>query len=85
MHGACMATTTISISEAAYERLSKLKGPGQSFSDVILEGIAEPPAVDCGELLDQLQRLKGKALGNPARMKKVAEGRGRKSNRRAAK
>lgn len=85
MHGACMATTTISISEAAYERLSKLKGAGQSFSDVILEQISEAPAVDCGELLEQLQRLKGKALGDPARLKKVREGRGRRSNRRAVK
>lgn len=85
MHGACMATTTISISEAAYKRLSKLKGDEQSFSDVILERIAEPPAVDCGELLVQLQRLKGKRLGDPARMKKVREGRGRRSDRRGTK
>jgi hypothetical protein len=85
MHDACMATTTISISDAAYERLSKLKGPDQSFSDVILEQIADPPAVNCGQLLEQLQQLKGQPLANPARMKKMLEGRGRRSNRRPTK
>ena len=80
-----MATTTISISDAAYKRLSKLKGPDQSFSDVILEQIADPPAVNCGELLEQLEKLKGQAIGNPARMKKMLEGRGRRSNRRETK
>jgi hypothetical protein len=82
MHDACMATTTISISDAAYKRLSKFKGPDQSFSEVILEQIADPPAVTCGELLDQLQTLKGQRLGDPQLMKKIREGRGRRSNRR---
>lgn len=85
MHVTCMGTTTISISDAAYKRLSKLKGPGQSFSEVILEQIADPPAVNCGELLAQLQKLKGQPIANPARMKTMLDGRGRRSNRRQSK
>jgi hypothetical protein len=76
-----MATTTISISKAAYQRLSKLKGADQSFSDVILEQIADPPAVNCGELLAQLEKLKGQPLGVPELMKNIREGRGRRSHR----
>ncbi len=76
-----MATTTISISEAAYERLRKFKNPDQSFSDVILEQVADPPAVSCGELLAQLERLKGQPIGVPKLMRNIREGRGRRSNR----
>ena len=37
-----MATTTIALTEPAYERLKRQKLPGESFSDVVLREIPEP-------------------------------------------
>jgi len=81
MYVSCMATTTISINQEAYQTLSKLKGQGKSFSDVIIENLKPRPKT-CGELLESLERdFIGARLFDPVRVKKVREGRGRRSNR----
>ena len=82
MHSPCMATTTISLTTEAYEKLANLKQDGESFSDVILKHYPRPFPRTCGELLDELEReFEGKRLINPKRMEQVITGRGRRSNR----
>ena len=81
MYGACMATTTISLTTEAYEALKSFKQKGQSFSDVILQHMRPKPRT-CGELLDELERdFEGVQLFDPELIKRVKEGRGRRSNR----
>jgi len=82
MYGPCMATTTISLTTEAYEKLSSLKQEGESFSDVIVKHYPHPLPRTCGELLEELEReFEGKRLSNPQRMEQVIAGRGRRSNR----
>jgi predicted CopG family antitoxin len=77
-----MATTTISLTTEAYQKLTSLKEKGESFSDVIVKHYPRPLPRTCGELLDELEReFEGKRLVNPKRMQQVIEGRGRRSNR----
>lgn len=71
-----MPSTTITISAEAYERLKRLKNPGESFSDVILENV-RPPARTCGELLEQLESIKGPFVDKEL-MAQVRSGRGRR-------
>jgi predicted CopG family antitoxin len=75
-----MASTNINISEPAYQRLKKLKKPGQSFSEVILEHVFPPPCSTAAELLDSL-RENPPAPADPELMRMVKQGRGRRSNR----
>jgi predicted CopG family antitoxin len=75
-----MATTTISISEAAYRRLKRLKGPGESFSDVLLRELPEP-CETCGEVLDRLQQNPVPSASPRLRAAMLA-GRGRRSFRK---
>jgi Putative antitoxin len=78
-----MATTTISISQAAYEALSSLKREGQSFSEVILERLGEPPPKTAGELADYLEKhCLGVPMITPERRAALRAGRGRRSSRR---
>ncbi len=56
MHGVCMASICINVSTEAHARLKKLKGPGDSFSDVILRELPNP-CDTAGELLDRLEGL----------------------------
>ena len=79
-----MASTNITLSEAAYERLRKCKTPGDSFSDVVLREVAEPPAETAGGLLARLKQFEGKKLINKERMSVVENGRKRRSKRHAA-
>jgi predicted CopG family antitoxin len=74
-----MAIHTVNLTTEAYNRLKKFKQPGQSFSDTVLELF---PEQTCGELLDSLQEFTGKKMSDPAKMKAVREGRGRRSPRR---
>ncbi|MGA2750293.1 MAG: antitoxin VapB family protein [Verrucomicrobiota bacterium] len=49
-----MATTTIALTQPAYERLKKQKLPGESFSDVVLRGF--PVLCEtAGEILDYFE------------------------------
>jgi predicted CopG family antitoxin len=48
-----MATKTISITKAAYDRLKARKGPDESFSDVILRLTERRPLVDYAGMLDK--------------------------------
>ncbi len=74
-----MATTTIALTQAAYERLKKQKLPGESFSDVVLREIPEPLAT-AGEILDYFQTHPVPQADPKVRAAMLA-GRGRRSNR----
>ncbi len=65
MHGACMATKTISIDLRAWERLRQARqSDAESFSKVIHRAIWPKGRQTCGDLLDDLAR-RGRYL--PAR------------------
>lgn len=77
-----MATTTISLTDDAYEALKRLKREGQSFSEVVLENLRPKPTT-CGELLDSLERdFEGVSLIPSERRAALRAGRGRRSKRR---
>jgi predicted CopG family antitoxin len=75
-----MASTTISLSTEAYNLLKAAKGPGESFSDVIISSF-QPPAETGRELLERLEKIKGPLIDREL-MKQVRAGRGRRSNRK---
>lgn len=79
MHNPCMATTTISINQEAYSRLKRLKKPGESFSDVILNHLYVP-AETGEELLERLEEIHPPIVDHEL-MKQVRAGCGRRSNR----
>lgn len=57
MHGACMATKTISIDLKAYERLRKARqSETESFSQVIHRAKWTASRRTCGDLLEVLRR-----------------------------
>ena len=77
-----MPSITITVSTEAHARLKKLKQRNESFSEVILREVPEPPARTAGELLDMLEReFQGKDLVNEQRMRIVERGRKRRSKR----
>jgi predicted CopG family antitoxin len=84
MHAACMATTTISITSEAHELLKQFRGPGESFSDVIVEhfGRRRSPCDTAGELVDRLESLPPPQI-DEEKLKALRAGRGRRSNRPA--
>lgn len=64
MHGACMATKTISIDLVAYEALTKArKSPGESFSQVIRRATWDTRSPATGSEL--LEMLKDSPSGPP--------------------
>lgn len=80
MYGSCMPSINITISTEAHERLSSLKKPGQSFSDVIMENVFPPPCKNAGELLDILRE---EPPPYPAleKLDEIEAGRGKRSPR----
>jgi predicted CopG family antitoxin len=81
MYSACMASTNVNISDAAYQRLKKLKLPGDSFSDVLLRELPDP-CETCGEVLDYFEK-QGVPKADPKLRQAMLEGRGRRSKRRS--
>lgn len=75
-----MAFKTITISVPAYERLKKLKEPGESFSEVVLRELPEPYDT-CGEILDSF-KLRPSPKANPKLREAMLNGRGRRSPRK---
>jgi len=67
------------VSVEAHKRLKKLKGPGDSFSDVILRELPNPRDT-AGELLDRLEGLQ-LPKADPKLRAAVLAGRGRRSKR----
>ena len=74
-----MATTTIAISQDAYKRLKKFKGPGDTFSAVLLRELPEPLGT-AGEVLDYFE-AHDVPKANPKLRQAVRAGRGRRSRR----
>lgn len=79
MYIAYMASVCINVSVEAHERLKRLKGPGDSFSDVILRELPNP-CDTAGELLDRLEGLQ-LPKADPNLRAAVLAGRGRRSKR----
>jgi predicted CopG family antitoxin len=78
-----MASTTIALRQDAYDALKKIKGPKQSFSDLILQIVPKPKPRTCGELLDELERdFEGVPITTVERLEDLRANRGRRSNRR---
>ena len=76
-----MPSINITISVEAHERLSALKKPGQSFSDVILEHVERPAYETAGELLDSFKEDPIPYKADPVAMNELKKGRGRRSPR----
>ncbi len=74
-----MATTTIALTQPAYERLKKQKLPGESFSDVVLREIPEP-CETAGDVLESVQRNPPPRV-DPKRIDAFLATRGRRSTR----
>ena len=75
-----MAYVNISLSTEAYARLKKLKGPGDSFSAVVLREMPEP-WVTAGDVLDGLESMEI-PKADPRLKEAVKAGRGRRSPRK---
>lgn len=75
-----MAFVTITIKDAAYRRLRRLKEPGDSFSDVILRQLPDP-CETAGEVLQRLETIPI-PRANPKLRAALLAGRGRRSSRR---
>ena len=70
---------SITLTKTAYDRLKKLKEPGQSFSQVVLRELPERLET-CGELEDYFARH-GVPKANPKLERAMLSGRGRRSKR----
>ncbi len=70
----------ITLTKPAYERMKKLKEPGESFSDMVMRQLPEPWDT-CGEVLEGIKR--GPAIkADPSLKKAMLAGRGRRSPRK---
>jgi predicted CopG family antitoxin len=78
-----MASTQIVVNEKAYAVLKKLKQPGDTFSDVLLRELPQPLET-AGELEDYFVKH-GVPEADPKLRAAMLTGRGRRSNRKAAK
>jgi predicted CopG family antitoxin len=70
-------TTTITLNDKAYRILKDLKGPGESFSDVVIAHV-RAPANTAAEWLTSIKEFEGANLINEELMKEVERGRKRK-------
>ncbi len=69
----------ITLTKPAYERLKKLKEPGESFSEMVLREL--PERLDtCGEVEDYFAKH-GVPKANPKLERAMLAGRGRRSKR----
>ena len=75
-----MAFKTITIQVPAYERLKKLKLPGDSFTDVLLRELPDPLET-FGDVEDYFQKH-GVPKANVKVRQAMLAGRGRRSNRK---
>ena len=74
-----VAYKTLTIRTEAYVRLKKFKGPGESFSDVILRELPEPWET-CGDVLEGLKKI-SVPTPDTKLMAEVLKVRGRHSSR----
>jgi len=75
-----MATVTISITTEAHGRLKRLKGPGDTFSDVLIRELPDP-CDTAGTVLDHLEQH-GVPKANPRLEAAMLSGRGRRARRK---
>jgi hypothetical protein len=75
-----MPSITITLSTEAHARLKQRKTPGDSFSDVVLREVAEPPLETCGQLEDYYE-AHGVPKADPKLRGAMLAGRGRRSRR----
>ena len=72
-------SVNITLTQPAYDRLRKLKEPGESFSQMVLRELPERLAT-CGELEDYFAKH-GVPKANPELEQAMLSGRGRRSRR----
>ena len=72
-------SVNITLTQPAYDRLRKLKEPGESFSQMVLRELPERLAT-CGELEDYFAKH-GVPKANPESEQAMLSGRGRRSRR----
>ena len=75
----CVMSINITLTKAAYDRLKKLKEPGESFSQMVMRELPER-LVTCGELEDYFAKH-GVPKANPKLEQAMLSGRGRRSRR----
>jgi len=73
-------SVNITLTKPAYDKLKKLKEPGESFSSMIMREL--PDRLDtAGEVLDYFTKH-GVPKANPKLEQRMLSGRGRRSNRK---
>ena len=70
----------ITLTKPAYEKLKKLKEPGESFSAMVMRELPDRLNT-AGEVLDYFEKH-GVPKANPKLEKRMLSGRGRRSNRK---
>jgi len=75
----CVISINITLTKLAYDRLKKLKEPGESFSQMVMRELPERLAT-CGELEDYFAK-QGVPKANPKLEQAMLSGRGRRSKR----
>ena len=76
----CIMSINITLTKPAYERLKKLKEPGESFSQMVMRELPERLET-CGEVEDYFAEH-GVPKANPKLEQAMLSGRGRRSKRR---
>jgi hypothetical protein len=79
VYGALRMSVSITLKRPAYERLKKLKEPGESFSDVVIRHLPQP-CDTCAEVEDYLTK-NGVPAADPVLRQKMIQGRSRRSKR----